>query len=288
MIKLFVSYAREDFDVASGLIRYLKGINNRSVNVYWDEVMTPGVQWEQELENQVMASDIFLFLISNYSLQSDTCKKEISWFKKKVRPVIIPIHIEDCSHIDNDEFNGIHALPLAPKGKDIKPIRDWSPLTKAYSIVAAGVKKQVDELLKQREKDQKTIDLAKQKERGAAGQNAMTEILARYLASFGSRLEDLEHLSHKEAIFPYYYKAEKIVFEPLSLQDGIETAMLRLETYAFKHSGAPFHTYVIPYYIQKRNDSDGGIVVDDLQALKALAAQHQGLTRIHIVDTTLY
>ncbi len=288
MIKLFVSYAREDFEVASGLISYLKGINNRSINVYWDEGMTPGIHWEQELENQVMASDIFLFLMSNFSLQSDTCRKEISWFKRKFRSVIIPIHIEDCSHIDNDEFEGIHALPLASKGKGIKPIREWNPLTKAYSIVATGVKKQVDELLKQHEKDQKTIDLAKQKEQGEEGQNAMAQILSLYLASFGKRLEDLEHLSYKKALFLYYYKAQKIVFEPLSLQDGVETAMLRLETYAFKHSGAPFHTYVIPYYIQKRNDSDGGIVVDDLQALKALAAQHQGLTRIHIVDMTLY
>lgn len=101
MPRIFISYSHKDRTVAKRLVDSLRSAYGYS-EVWFDENLSAGQIWREELLTQIVGCDVFLFLISPDSIQSDYCKKEIAHAQGARKP-IIPLMVRttpksDLSH----------------------------------------------------------------------------------------------------------------------------------------------------------------------------------------------
>lgn len=75
---IFVSYAHKDFDIVSKFIELLQ----EKYNVWFDEGIKYGNEWENEIINKLEKCSLFLFLITNNSLESINCRDEIFYARE--------------------------------------------------------------------------------------------------------------------------------------------------------------------------------------------------------------
>lgn len=91
----FVSYARED----KAFVKRLRDdLQLKTIELNGDWGLTPGQDYEARLRSLILASDVFVFIISPDSILSTACKKEIALaveFKKRILPVSHRDHGED-------------------------------------------------------------------------------------------------------------------------------------------------------------------------------------------------
>lgn len=120
-IKIFLSYSHEDEWLKNELIEHLSALK-RSTNVYvWhDRVIHAGAKLDENIDQNVNDSDVFLFLISSSFIASNYCMdKEYKIAKDrhtKGLSSIIPIIIRECDW-DVAELRSFAAVPT-----DAKPI----------------------------------------------------------------------------------------------------------------------------------------------------------------------
>ncbi|MBZ0279423.1 MAG: toll/interleukin-1 receptor domain-containing protein, partial [Anaerolineae bacterium] len=87
MPRIFISYSHKDRTVAKRLVDSLRSAYGYN-EVWFDENLSAGQVWRDELLTQIVQSDIFLFLISPDSIQSDYCKKELAHAQGARKPII--------------------------------------------------------------------------------------------------------------------------------------------------------------------------------------------------------
>jgi hypothetical protein len=102
---VFLSYSRPDQKEVENIYRYLK-LNGHAP--YMDtEDLIGGENWEQALYKAIESSEIFIFCISNNSLERrGVLRKEVKRALEKLEGMlrddiyIIPIRLEDCSYLE--------------------------------------------------------------------------------------------------------------------------------------------------------------------------------------------
>ena len=72
---VFVSYAHEDSDAIFSEIQWL---NDQGFNVWFDEGISPGSRWSDELADALKDSALFLYFASPQSVNSQHCQDEIN------------------------------------------------------------------------------------------------------------------------------------------------------------------------------------------------------------------
>jgi len=90
---IFVSYSRKDLKIARPIVNALTK-DNLDVWVDWEDIPR-GEEFEREIQQGIEGSDIFLFLASPDSVQSEWCNKEIAHAVKNGKR-ILPIVIRDA------------------------------------------------------------------------------------------------------------------------------------------------------------------------------------------------
>ncbi len=71
-LKIFLSYAHEDFKIKERVLTYLKPlIRENKVEIWHDSMIRPGDSWDDEIQNSLEQCDIYLLLISPDSIASD-------------------------------------------------------------------------------------------------------------------------------------------------------------------------------------------------------------------------
>ena len=58
---VFVCYAHEDSDVVFPEIQWLK---NQGFNIWYDEGISPGSEWRDELADSISKASLFLYFVS--------------------------------------------------------------------------------------------------------------------------------------------------------------------------------------------------------------------------------
>jgi hypothetical protein len=91
MPNVFISYAREDNDVAKILADDISHLGHES---WLDQELTGGQAWWSEILANVRRCDVFVFLLSRQSLNSVACSREYN-YATAVRKVILPILVSD-------------------------------------------------------------------------------------------------------------------------------------------------------------------------------------------------
>lgn len=90
--KIFLSYSRADLDYIATLVDALR---EKGADVWFDKNIRTGEQWDNILEEQIKAADVFLIVMSKTSVASNNVKDEMS-YAKSLGKIISPILIETC------------------------------------------------------------------------------------------------------------------------------------------------------------------------------------------------
>ncbi len=140
MVKIFISYAREDEKYKDELELRLKPFKmNGNIESWNDREILPGADWDENIKSQIENANVMLFLISPNFIGSDyinavEIKRALERHQEK-EVIIIPIIIRhsDFSFLKISKFQ---ALP-----KDGKPISSWPDKDEAWYNVSLGLKK---------------------------------------------------------------------------------------------------------------------------------------------------
>ncbi|MFI5959933.1 Hsp70 family protein, partial [Cryptosporangium sp. NPDC051539] len=104
-VPVFLSYARADADYARGLAEHLEA---SGIPVWWDQELTTGPSWVQEIERRIDACTAFLVVLTPEALQSRWVRAEIhraSEAGKEMIPLMLrttpmPLQLQDAQYED--------------------------------------------------------------------------------------------------------------------------------------------------------------------------------------------
>ena len=82
---VFVSYAHEDSSVVYPEIQWLK---DQGFNIWYDEGISPGHEWREELGQAIERSALFLYFVTPNSARSENCRNELNFAVEETIPVI--------------------------------------------------------------------------------------------------------------------------------------------------------------------------------------------------------
>ena len=136
-LKGFITYSHKDLEQNDKLKTHLAVMEQAGDIEIWDDnKILPGDEWEKDISDNLAGSDILLYLISATSLASKNCNKEFAAaLKFNIR--VIPIILEDCDW-DNHQLSDFEVLPH--KGK---PINKWQPESEGWQNAIDGIRKTV-------------------------------------------------------------------------------------------------------------------------------------------------
>jgi serine/threonine kinase PknH len=98
---VFISYSRLDEAVVTSLIADIKQCGEQP---WLDDQLRGGEEWWNEILHQIRESKIFIFCLSDNSMNSKPCQSELQYARQLGLPVI-PIQV--------GEFSSMRAFPLA-------------------------------------------------------------------------------------------------------------------------------------------------------------------------------
>lgn len=134
MAQLFISYSRSDrlfLDMFLPLIRKVYG--NHSL--WYDDDIPGGVDWWETICNEISNCKLFVYLVSNESLESSVCQKELRHalsLKKQILPVIVRRLIPTYPGNSPDDLQ-----PILKKTQyvDLTNMQDTTSIAKLYAAI---------------------------------------------------------------------------------------------------------------------------------------------------------
>ena len=94
MSRFFISYSRVDKVVFARPFAQRLHRMFPDHNVWWDEELTGGDVWWDEILRQIAACDVFIYLLSNKSVNSPYCRAEFAE-AQRLQKHIITVQVRD-------------------------------------------------------------------------------------------------------------------------------------------------------------------------------------------------
>ena len=85
MRQLFISYARENKPDIEALVRDLDALGYEA---WFDSALRGGQSWWDEILRRIADSDAFVAVVSDQTLNSVACKRELAWALALGKPVL--------------------------------------------------------------------------------------------------------------------------------------------------------------------------------------------------------
>ncbi len=146
-IEVFFCYSHQDKKLRDKLDLHLSTLKRRfSISDWYDGKITPGSEWEREIDIHINRAHIILLLVSQDFIASDFCyEKEMKRALERHaagEAIVIPILLRSCLW----EETPLSKLQVLPTGA--KPITTWSNLDEAFSDVARGIQRAINSLVR--------------------------------------------------------------------------------------------------------------------------------------------
>ena len=114
-IKLFLSYSHKDENYKEALEEHLSPLTRSKLIESWnDRKIVPGTNWKDEIDDNLLSSDIILFLVSSSFINSDYSQEiEVKTAVEQHnlgQSVLIPIVVRAC-HWQSMGFASFQGLP---------------------------------------------------------------------------------------------------------------------------------------------------------------------------------
>ncbi|MDF5711695.1 MAG: TIR domain-containing protein [Nostoc sp. S4] len=149
-LRVFFCYSRKDEPLRDELVSHLAGlINSRSITIWYDRLIEPGSNWQNEIEDQLKTADIVLLLVSADFLASNYCyniEMLIALDRHNRGEVcVIPVILRRCDW-KHEPLSNLQALP-----KNGKPVICQDCLKDdSLTDVAQGIRRVVQGLRNKR------------------------------------------------------------------------------------------------------------------------------------------
>ena len=131
-MKIFVSYSRKDTIYKDRLISSILKLKDDGISSIWidERKIKPGDEFDDEIQEAINTSDIFLLLLSeNFWTSPYIQRYELPAIQKKYKKdkvKIIPIVLKSTK--DLFEYEGINKKLAMPQGKAVSDIRPQSKI----------------------------------------------------------------------------------------------------------------------------------------------------------------
>jgi predicted helicase len=168
-IKLFYSYSHKDEDLRDQLDTHLALLRRQGLIEQWyDRNINAGREWAQEIDTHLQSADIILLLISTDFIASEYCysieMKEALRRREAGEARVIPVILRQCDW-ESSPFAMLQALPRGGK-----PVKNWTNRDSAFTDVAKGIRRVIEELQKKRTlATPQTIDAKEERSSEQAG-----------------------------------------------------------------------------------------------------------------------
>ena len=73
---VFICYAHDDAEL---IYPELERLRDQGINIWYDEGVSPGAEWEEELAKRIERCAIFLYYVSQRSVESEHCRRELNF-----------------------------------------------------------------------------------------------------------------------------------------------------------------------------------------------------------------
>lgn len=109
MTSIFISYSHKDSEIVIPIVEEL----DKTYNCWIDKDISYGSKWRNEITTAITKSSVVLYFVSNNSVISEECIKEIE-LSIKLNKKIIPIIIEEvnCNYKLVKEINELQWIYL--------------------------------------------------------------------------------------------------------------------------------------------------------------------------------
>lgn len=150
MSKIFLSYSRHNTDTVKTLVDDLNAVGN---SVWYDQTLTGGQRWWDNILSNIRECDVFIFVISTDSLESEACNSELAYsvqLNKNILPIVIddgvninllphPLNefqVTDCRKLDKQSiFELLKAIKSMPAKSSLpNPLPAPPPVPVSYLI----------------------------------------------------------------------------------------------------------------------------------------------------------
>ena len=117
--RLFISYSHADRPLAAELARHLA--ESHGLEVWWDRALVAGVDWGDQIEQAMEASDLMIVLISPHSAYSSEVKLEWRYWLDALRRPLVSLVLADC-RIPYRLFSHQHLVMGENTGSDLATV----------------------------------------------------------------------------------------------------------------------------------------------------------------------
>ncbi len=121
MVQLFISYARENKSDVEALIKDLNALGHQA---WMDSSLRGGQTWWTEILRRIAECDVFVASISDQTLNSVACKRELDWALSLNKPVL-PIAVG-------------RRPDVLPRALSMRQVIDYSPSARETAFALAG------------------------------------------------------------------------------------------------------------------------------------------------------
>ena len=145
-VEVFFSYAHKDEAYRNELEKHLSLLRRQGLITAWhDRHILPGTDWAQAIDEHLEGASVILLLISADFLASDYCyglEMQRALRRHQTNEArVIPILLRPVDW-NNSPFAHLQALP-----NDAKPITAWHNRDEAFTDVAAGIRRVIEEFI---------------------------------------------------------------------------------------------------------------------------------------------
>lgn len=149
-VKLFISYSHRDETLKQQLDKHLASLKRQKVIESWhDRKLEAGMQWANQIDENLDQADIILLLISPDFIYSNYCsdvEMEQAIQQHDAREaIIVPIILEPC------DWKWLPVSKYQAFPKDAKPITTWTNQNEAFLDVIQGIRTVAERLFEQRQ-----------------------------------------------------------------------------------------------------------------------------------------
>jgi len=143
--KIFCSYSHKDEKYRAELETHLALLSRQgAVHVWHDRLIAPGRNWAKEIDDNINLANVVLLLVSADFLASEYCygveMRRALQRASRLETHVVPILIRKCD-LQGVPFADVQWLPTGAK-----PVKNWADRDSAWTDVATGVRKIVQEL----------------------------------------------------------------------------------------------------------------------------------------------
>jgi TIR domain len=147
-MEIFFSYAHEDRELIDKLARHLSSLRRNNIITTWHyREISPGAEWENEIDSHLNTANIILLLISADFLDSDYCRgieiRRAMERHNSREARVIPIILRPVDW-QGEDFRKLQALPASGRA-----VTAWANQDEAFADIAKGIRKVVTEIRSQ-------------------------------------------------------------------------------------------------------------------------------------------